>query len=92
MLYVTSSNLINRSSGILLVEETLYQSVSHLVNLHLLGLPSNLAILDAGIELTRLGATNSPTMLSMHEYSGTNWLEDEPELRQHRKYLVKRRS
>ena len=63
---------------LLVQNEPASQAIVHLgINLHLLGLPSNLTVLDASVELTRLGATNYPMMLSMHEYTGTDWVENE---------------
>ncbi|MEC8249681.1 MAG: DNRLRE domain-containing protein, partial [Candidatus Thermoplasmatota archaeon] len=78
--FVASSNPNQQQgSAVLLVEnEPASQSIVHLgINLHLLGLPSNLTVLDASVELTRLGSTNYPMMLSMHEYTGTDWVENE---------------
>ena len=74
----TNPNQQQGSAVLLVQNEPASQAIVHLgINLHLLGLPSNLTVLDASVELTRLGATNYPMMLSMHEYTGTDWVENE---------------
>ena len=78
--YVTSSNPTQQANSpfLILENDPSHQTIVHLgLNLHLLGLPSNLTILDASVELTRIGTIGSPMMLSMHEYNGDDWLEDE---------------
>ena len=54
------------------------KSVVHVaVNLHLLGLPENASIQSASIDLERDTVTTAAPMLSMHQYTGNSWSEDE---------------
>ena len=78
--YVASSSPNQQSSsGVMIIENApTSQSVIHLgVNLHLLGLQSDITVLDANVELTRISFQSNPVTLSMHEYTGTAWIEDE---------------
>ena len=78
--YVDSSNNVAQGS-----QDTLKvssgpsdNSVIHLgVNLHLLGLPENVSIQSASIELERDSVTVPAPMLSMHQYTGNTWSETE---------------
>ncbi len=74
-----SSNSAQGSSGTLSAQTgTSGQHVIHLgTNIHLLGLPDNATIIDAEISLNRISATTPGPMLSMHEYTGNSWSEDE---------------
>ena len=54
------------------------QSFVHMgINLPLLGLSENVSIIDANIELNRASASTNGLMLSMHQYTGSEWIEDQ---------------